>query len=63
MSAITVEKVNFLRQRTGEGLMMCKKALVAHDGDIEGAIEHLRCEGQAVVRRIGSLQPCGCPVR
>lgn len=51
-----------LRRRTGEGILACRKALEAHDGDAEAAIEHLRCMGQAVVRRKGSKQPCGCPV-
>lgn len=60
---ITAQMVRDLRERTGEGLMSCKAALVAHGGDVEGAYEHLRCEGQLVVRRPGSKQPCGCPVR
>lgn len=60
--SITAEAVRELRERSGEGMMSCRKALEAHDGDIEAAMEHLRCEGQAVVRRPGSKQPCGCPV-
>lgn len=61
---ITAEAVRELRQRSGEGLMPCKAALEAHDGDFEGALEHLRCEGQAVVRKgLNARQPCGCPVR
>ncbi len=63
MRPLTAELVRELRERTGEGLMACKAALVAHDNEIEAAIEHLRCMGQAVVRRPGSLQPCGCPVK
>jgi len=39
--------VKELRERTGAGMMECKKALVETDGDIEGAIEHLRKSGQA----------------
>ena len=61
---ITAEHVKYLRDRTGEGVRSCKKALEAHPSDLEGAIEHLRCEGQAVVRRgVNAKQPCGCPVR
>lgn len=61
---LTAEMVRELRERTGEGLMSCRNALLAHHGDVEGAIEHLRCEGQAVVRKGPNVkQPCGCPVR
>lgn len=61
---LTSEMVRELRERSGEGLISCKSALVAHDGDMEGALEHLRCEGQAVVRKgPNARQPCGCPVR
>lgn len=60
---ITVKKVNQLRELSGEGILSCKTALVTHAGDVAAALEHLRCEGQAVVRRPGSLKPCGCVVR
>ena len=61
--AVTAEPVRSLRERTGEGLMSCRKALEAHKGDFDGAVEHLRCEGQAVVRRgPNAKQPCGCAV-
>lgn len=60
---VTADEVNRLRERTGEGLMTCKKALKAHPWNFAAAIEHLRCEGQAVVRSPGSLQPCGCTVK
>lgn len=39
--------VKELRERTGAGMMDCKKALVAAEGDIELAAEHLRKAGQA----------------
>ena len=42
---ITAKLVNDLRARTNVGMMECKKALVACDGDIEAAIEHLRKVG------------------
>ena len=45
--AITAALVKELRERTGAGMMECKKALVETDGDIEGAIELMRKSGQA----------------
>jgi elongation factor Ts len=45
--AITAALVKELRERTGAGMMECKKALVETDGDIEAAIENLRKSGQA----------------
>ncbi|NLX03309.1 MAG: translation elongation factor Ts [Syntrophomonadaceae bacterium] len=39
--------VKELRERTGAGMMDCKKALVAADGDIEKAIDELRTKGLA----------------
>lgn len=45
--AITATLVKELRERTGLGMMECKKALVEVDGNIEKAIEELRKSGQA----------------
>jgi elongation factor Ts len=45
--AITAALVKELRERTGAGMMECKKALVETDGDIEAAIELMRKSGQA----------------
>lgn len=42
MAAITASMVKELRERTGLGMMECKKALVDVDGDIEKAIEEMR---------------------
>ena len=47
MAAITAAIVNELRGRTGAGMMDCKKALVACEGDIEKAIDFLREKGLA----------------
>jgi len=47
MAAITAALVNELRGRTGAGMMDCKKALVACDGDIEKSIDFLREKGLA----------------
>jgi len=45
---ITAALVNKLRQKTGVGMMDCKKALTEANGDIEKAIEILRKKGAAV---------------
>ena len=45
--AITAEQVKELRDRTGAGIMDCKKILVETDGNIEKAIELLREKGIA----------------
>ncbi len=45
--AITAAQVKELRERTGAGMMECKKALVETGGDIEAAIEAMRKSGQA----------------
>jgi len=45
--AVTAALVKELRERTGAGMMECKKALVETGGDIDAAIEHLRKSGLA----------------
>jgi len=45
--AITASLVKELRERTGSGMMECKKALVETDGDIEAAAELMRKSGAA----------------
>lgn len=45
--AITAALVKELRERTGSGMMECKKALVETDGDLDAAIELMRKSGQA----------------
>jgi len=45
--AVTAELVRELRERTGAGMMECKKALEASSGDINVAIEAMRKAGQA----------------
>ncbi|MCI1290686.1 MAG: translation elongation factor Ts [Lactobacillus sp.] len=47
MAKITAKLVKELRDRTGAGMMDCKKALVKADGDIEKAIDILRENGSA----------------
>ena len=43
--AITAQLVKELREKTGAGMMDCKKALVETNGDIEAAIDYLREKG------------------
>lgn len=45
--AVTAALVKELRERTGAGMLDCKKALVETDGDVELAIENMRKSGQA----------------
>ena len=45
--AFTAKDVQALRERTNCGMMDCKKALTATDGDMEKAIEFLREKGLA----------------
>lgn len=47
MATITAAMVKELRERTGSGMMECKKALTETGGDIEAAIELMRKNGQA----------------
>lgn len=47
MTEITAKLVNELRQRTGAGMMDCKKALVETAGDMENAADKLRLMGLA----------------
>ena len=47
MAEITAGQVKELRERTGSGMMECKKALQQVGGDIEAAVELMRKAGQA----------------
>jgi len=47
MADISAQVVKDLRDKTGAGMMDCKKALAASNGDVELAIEHLRKNGLA----------------
>ncbi len=56
MATITMELIQELRARTGAGMMDCKKALEASNGDIEKAIDYLRKKGAAIAeKRAGNL--------
>lgn len=51
MAQVTLELIQQLRDRTGIGMMDCKKALLEADGDIEKAVELLRKKGAAVAEK------------
>ena len=52
--AITAAQVKELREMTGSGMMDCKKALTATDGNIEKAVEWLREKGLATAQKKAS---------
>jgi elongation factor Ts len=52
-STITAQDVKALRDRTGAGMMDCKKALDEAGGDIDRAVELLRVKGQAQAAKRG----------
>ncbi|MEQ9449513.1 MAG: elongation factor Ts, partial [Rhodospirillaceae bacterium] len=45
MAQITAQLVKDLREKTGAGMMDCKKALGESDGDMEAAVDWLRKKG------------------
>lgn len=51
MTTITAEIVKDLREKTGAGMMECKKALVESGGDFEKAIDMLRQKGLATAAK------------
>jgi elongation factor Ts len=51
MSAITASAVQDLRNKTGAGMMDCKKALAETKGDVEKAIEYLRKKGVSAAEK------------
>ena len=54
MAAISAAMVKELRDRTGLGMLDCKRALTENDGDIEQAIEHLRkSSGMKAAKKAG----------
>jgi elongation factor Ts len=48
---ITAAQVKELRETTGLGMMICKKALTETDGDMQKAVENLRKQGQATAQK------------
>ena len=53
---ITASQVNELRQKTGAGMMDCKKALVEAEGDMDAAVDILRKKGQKVAAKRGDRE-------
>ena len=60
MAQISASLVKELRERTGLGMMECKKALVEQNGDIEAAIDHLRkSSGMKAAKKAGRVAADG----
>jgi elongation factor Ts len=57
--AFTAKDVQTLRERTGVGMMDCKKALTEANGEMEKATEILREKGLAAAQK----RPAGLPPR
>ena len=51
MSAISKEDVLTLREKTGAGLIDCKRALVESNGDLDEAVSILRKKGVATAAK------------
>ncbi len=51
MAEITAQMVKELRDKTGAGMMDCKKALAESGGDLEAAVKHLREQGIAAASK------------
>ena len=63
MAEISASSVKELRERTGLGMMECKKALEEANGDIELAIDNLRKSGQAkAAKKAGNIAADGAIV-
>ena len=54
MAAVTASMVKELREMTGAGMMDCKKALAATEGDMDKAVEFLREKGLATAQKKAS---------
>ena len=54
MSNISADNIKLLREKTGAGMMDCKKALVENTGDIEKSISWLRKKGIAKAEKKSS---------
>jgi elongation factor Ts len=51
MAEITAASVKELRERTGAGMMDCKKALAENEGDMEASVDWLRAKGLAAAAK------------
>ena len=55
--AITAAQVKELREKTGLGMMDCKKAITKADGDVTKAIEELRKAGEIKAAKKATVLP------
>lgn len=53
MSKITIDLIQLLREKTGLGILDCKKALIETDANIEKAVEMLRKKGILIAEKRG----------
>ena len=51
MSGVSAAMVKELREKTGAGMMDCKEALAASDGNLEKAVDFLRKKGLATAQK------------
>jgi len=56
VAVITAQMVKELRQATGAGVLDCKQALEAHDGDFDKAVVYLREKGMAAATKRASRE-------
>ena len=56
--AISAQMVKELREKTGAGMMDCKKALVEVNGDLEKAVDWLRQKGMAKAAKKSGRATC-----
>ena len=54
--AIDAKIVKQLRDKTGAGMMDCKNALTESNGDLDGAVDHLRKSGAAKAEKKGERE-------
>lgn len=54
--AISATLIKELREKTGVGIMDCKAALTACDGDLDKAVDHLRKKGIATAKKRGGRE-------
>ena len=54
--AIDAKTVKLLRDKTGAGMMDCKNALTESNGDLDGAVDHLRKSGAAKAEKKGERE-------
>ena len=60
MAEITAASVKELRERTGAGMMDCKKALAETGGEMEPAVDWLRAKGlAAAAKKAGKIASAG----